>query len=91
MVGRVIAYVIAVQSYAGSRAEDLLLGRAPAQAHDGASVLLAHGALWIKNVADIVDAHHICYINQAGLGVDLHLHEVSLPGHEIQPLIRFPF
>ena len=72
---------IQIQSHAGARAPDMFLGCAPAQAHNGAAILLCFRALGIKEMADVIDANNIGHVNHAGFGIHFNLDKMRLPAH----------
>ena len=56
---------IEVQGHTGLRTPNVFLGRAPAQTHNGAAVLLCLSTPGIKKVSYIVDAHDIRHVDHA--------------------------
>ena len=85
-----VVHVIIVKPHAGSRAEYFLFRCASAEGHDGAAILLSHGAFRIKAMAHVVDANRIGDLYLPGFGIHFYLYEVGLPAHKIVCLVRLP-
>ncbi len=93
--GDLVVQEVAIEHDAGPLVIHHLFGAAPADSHVGPTVRLAFAAVPVDHLADVVDRDHFRDVDLAGLGIDLDLHEVSLPAEahshpQVGPALDLP-